>query len=88
MSLHETMMNVEEQIVNLDCARAVLGEAKQYFDMTIEHGSAEAHYLVSSAERIGLLLIVADRLIFDTLPELHGAVDALCVARKEEREAS
>ena len=80
MSIFDAMMQVENQSVQLERARAVLAEAEYYFE-----GKDDVRWLPHYAEHILLLLHVVDNLLFDTLPELNEVTEILLTLHKNQK---
>ena len=80
--MFELTLNIEEQQIKLERARAVLSKVIESFMGNIEPESLKAQLLVRDTERIFSLLNVADSLILETLPELSAVVDALAEKSK------
>ena len=80
MAAFDTMMKIEDQVCQLERARAVLEEAENYFDNR-EAIEALPHY----ADRVCLLLSVVGGLLFGVVPELRMAVEELNKMSKAEK---
>ena len=86
MTIFETMMEVENEIVKLECAEAVLSEAGNYFDgETTGDKKFDAAYLYLQREHIQLLLYVVSNIIQATCPKLETVVNELCRLSKESK---
>ena len=72
LCLYDTTNHLDEQVIQLQRARAVLTEISGYFEYTIKPGTLEAHQLALRSENIHLLLSVLDDILYRTAPQLEA----------------
>lgn len=84
--IFDVMTDVDCWNVEVIKARAVLDEAAQYLECKFEPNSYEARYFIMyGAERVLLLLQVADNLLFGVVAGIEIATDSLLEIHKENK---